>query len=123
MKTKLLTVLLALSLSSCAMQPPIQFDDESYSRGVADEGVNSSGPSFVDYDNDGDMDIYVSTEYHGDNQGNRLFENNGNGEFIDVAVKRGVDNMGGLGRGASWGDYDNDGDMDVVISNLSLIHI
>ncbi len=118
MKTHLLTVLLALSLAACSMQTPIQFDDESYLRGVADEGVNSSGPSFVDYDNDGDIDIYVSTEYHGDNQGNRLFENNGNGEFIDVAVERGVDNKGGLGRGASWGDYDNDGDMDVVISNM-----
>ena len=118
MKTHLLTVLLALSLSACSIQTPIQFDDESYLRGVADEGVNSSGPSFVDYDNDGDIDIYVTTEYHGDNQGNRLFENNGNGEFIDVAVERGVDNKGGLGRGASWGDYDNDGDMDVVISNM-----
>jgi hypothetical protein len=118
MKTHLPTALLALSLSACSIQTPIQFDDESYLRGVADEGVNSSGPSFVDYDNDGDIDIYVSTEYHGDNQGNRLFENNGNGEFIDVAVERGVDNKGGLGRGASWGDYDNDGDMDVVISNM-----
>lgn len=118
MKTHLLTALLALSLSACSTQTPIQFDDESYSRGVADEGVNSSGPSFIDYDNDGDIDIYVTTEYHGDNQGNRLFENNGNGEFINVAVERGIDNKGGLGRGASWGDYDNDGDMDVVISNL-----
>ena len=90
MKTHLLTALLALSLSACSTQTPIQFDDESYSRGVADEGVNSSGPSFVDYDNDGDIDIYVTTEYHGDNQGNRLFENNGNGEFIDVAVERGL---------------------------------
>ena len=71
---------------------PILFKDDSFLRGVADEGVNSTGPSFVDYDNDGDIDIYVSTEYHGTNQGNRLFENNGNGKFKDVAVERGVDN-------------------------------
>ena len=97
---------------------PILFKDDSFLRGVADVGVNSTGPSFVDYDNDGDIDIYVSTEYHGTNQGNRLFENNGNGQFKDVAVERGVDNKTGLGRGASWGDYDNDGDMDMVVSNM-----
>ena len=38
---------------------PIQFKDESYQSGVASEGVNSSGPAFIDYDNDGDIDIYV----------------------------------------------------------------
>ena len=97
---------------------PIQFKDESYQSGVASEGVNSSGPTFIDYDNDGDVDIYVVTEYHGEGQGNRLFENQGNRTFIDVASLRGVDNENALGRGASWGDYDNDGDMDLAISNL-----
>ena len=97
---------------------PIQFKDESYQSGVASEGVNSSGPTFIDYDNDGDIDIYVVTEYHGEGQGNRLFENQGNRIFIDVASIRGVDNENALGRGASWGDYDNDGDMDLAISNL-----
>ena len=97
---------------------PIQFKDESYQSGVASEGVNSSGPTFIDYDNDGDIDIYVVTEYHGKGQGNRLFENQGDRMFVDVAELRGVDNDNALGRGASWGDYDNDGDMDLAISNL-----
>jgi len=97
---------------------PIQFKDESYQSGVASEGVNSSGPTFIDYDNDGDIDIYVVTEYHGEGQGNRLFENQGDRMFADVAELRGVDNDNALGRGASWGDYDNDGDMDLAISNL-----
>ena len=97
---------------------PIQFKDESYQSGVASEGVNSSGPTFIDYDNDGDIDIYVVTEYHGEGQGNRLFENQGDRMFVDVAELRGVDNDNALGRGASWGDYDNDGDMDLAISNL-----
>jgi len=97
---------------------PIQFKDESFQSGVASEGVNSSGPTFIDYDNDGDIDIYVVTEYHGEGQGNRLFENQGDRMFADVAELRGVDNDNALGRGASWGDYDNDGDMDLAISNL-----
>ena len=107
-----------LGSTSCSGKPSIQFEDISFDAGVADVAVNSSGPSFIDYDNDGDIDIYVNTEYHGENQGNRLFENDGSGYFIDVAVERGVDNKYALGRGASWGDYDNDGDMDLIVSNL-----
>jgi len=97
---------------------PIRFKDESFQSGIASESVNASGPTFIDYDDDGDIDIYVVTEYHGEGQGNRLFENQGNRMFIDVAELRGVDNENALGRGASWGDYDNDGDMDLAISNL-----
>ena len=44
MKTHLPTALLALSLSACSIQTPIQFDDDSYLRGFAVEGVNISGP-------------------------------------------------------------------------------
>ena len=97
---------------------PIRFKDESFQSGTASESVNASGPTFIDYDNDGDIDIYVVTEYHGEGQGNRLFENQGDRMFVDVAELRGVDNDNALGRGASWGDYDNDGDMDLAISNL-----
>ena len=107
-----------LGSTSCSKKQSIQFEDISFDAGVADVAVNSSGPSFIDYDNDGDIDIYVNTEYHGENQGNRLFENDGSGYFIDVAVERGVDNKYALGRGASWGDYDNDGEMDLIVSNL-----
>ena len=109
----------ALVSASCAAEKPqIRFEDIAGSVGVADLGVNSTGPTFVDYDNDGDIDIYVSTEAHQEGQSNRLFENDGRGGFRDVALARNVDNGRGLARGAAWGDIDNDGDMDLAQHNM-----
>ena len=96
----------------------VSFTDESEARGVADVGVNSTGPVFADYDNDGDLDIYVPTEAHQPGQDNRLWENDGEGRFTNVGPDRGVDNAGSYSRGASWGDYDNDGDMDLAVANM-----
>jgi len=96
----------------------VRFVDQAEALGVADKGVNSTGPAFADYDNDGDLDIYVPTEAHLPGHDNRLWENDGEGHFVNVAPDRGVDNAGGYGRGASWGDYDNDGDLDLAVSNM-----
>ena len=61
------------------------------------------GVAVGDYDNDGRPDMYVS------NFGvSRLYHNNGNGTFSDVAEKLGVARKG-WSTGASWGDYDGDG--------------
>ena len=109
---------LGLIAGAAAAEPVIQFHDGAEAAGVADLAVNSTGPTFVDYDNDGDLDIYVPTEAHLVGHGNRLFENDGFARFTDVAAAVGVDNGMGLARGASWGDIDNDGDMDVAISNM-----
>jgi hypothetical protein len=65
----------------------------------------------ADYDNDGDTDIYVL------NWGpNRLFRNNGDGTFIDIAEAAGVADPR-WGTGAVWGDTDRDGDLDLYIAN------
>jgi hypothetical protein len=69
--------------------------------------------NWVDFDNDGDMDLFVTS----DTDGNRLFENNGSLVFQDITIASGIplDNM--FSYGASWGDIDNDGYLDLFVSN------
>jgi len=76
------------------------------------------GVTWVDYDNDGKLDLYIVNSTPG-NRPNRLFRNNGNGTFTDVAAAAGVQAKPGQGRGsdASFADYDNDGFMDLFVCN------
>jgi enediyne biosynthesis protein E4 len=97
---------------------PIRFIDEAQRRGVQDLAVNSTGPTFGDYDNDGDLDIFVPVEDLAPGLADRLFENDGTGVFRDVAAERGVQNPGSLNRGAVFCDFDNDGDLDLLAANL-----
>jgi hypothetical protein len=69
------------------------------------------GAAFGDYDNDGDLDLFLA------NRGpNVLYQNNGNGTFTDVTEKAGVKNTG-QGFDALFFDYDNDGDLDLYVAN------
>ena len=70
-----------------------------------------------DYDNDGHPDMYVT------NFGvSRLYHNNGNGTFSDVAEKLGVARKG-WSTGASWGDYDGDGRLDLFVPGYADIDL
>jgi enediyne biosynthesis protein E4 len=109
---------LLIASPAVADTPVIIFEDMSGPYGVTDMAVNSTGPAFADYDNDGDLDIYVPAEALAEGINNRLWENDGTGTFKNVANERGVDNDGSYSRGASWGDYDNDGDQDLAVSNM-----
>ena len=104
--------------AGAAGRNPIQFFDEAARRGVADIGVNSTGPTFGDFDNDGDLDVFVPVEDLAPGLADRLFENDGTGHFRDVAAARGVQNPGSFNRGAVFGDYDHDGDLDLLTANM-----
>jgi hypothetical protein len=115
------------------------FSDLSFNSGV---GINNNyvawGCGFIDYDNDGWSDIiqingHVYPEIDNYNFGETfrnprlVYKNLGNGHFKDVSAEMGPGiNARFSSRGAAFGDYDNDGGMDVLILNMndapSLLH-
>ena len=74
----------------------------------------SYGASFVDVDQDSDLDLFVTNIGRTDH--NQLFINNGKGELseIDNTITKGPARPS---KGHSWGDFDNDGDLDCYIAN------
>jgi hypothetical protein len=120
------------------------FTDVTALAGIGDARWGSSC-AFADYDNDGDLDLYVAnyldfaqakknvwcgrheegfrTYCHPDNfdgVASVLYRNNGNGTFTDVTEAAGVLNPAGKGLGVVFGDYDNDGDVDLYVANDSV---
>jgi hypothetical protein len=100
------------------------FTDKSSSAGIAMAAAQFVGwsSSFVDYDNDGDEDIFKTNGAlkHLYGHQDQLFENIGGGKFKDVSAKLGeYFSQEFVGRGACLGDYDNDGDFDIYIVNLN----
>ncbi len=99
------------------------FTEMAYPSGIAVAAAQHVGWSsaFLDYDNDGDLDIFKADGElkHLYGQEDQLFENIGDKKFVDVSVDRGAYFKEELvGRGACFGDYDNDGDLDAYIVNL-----
>lgn len=91
------------------------FSDVSVQAGVTIRTLCSRGISVGDFDNDGEVDIFVSVYRL---QRNLLWQNQGDGTFTDVADEKGVIGEGSLiykghNIGACWGDYNNDGYLDL----------
>lgn len=86
------------------------FEDVTNAARVGFTG-HGMGASWGDYDNDGDLDLYVTA--FGDNA---FYENLGDGSFRDVTAAAGV-NDSRFSTGCSWADYDLDGDLDLYVAN------
>ena len=102
--------------------------------------LNTQGVATADYDNDGDLDIFIVAKKDfaaiQPNTWSRLMQNNNDGTFTDVTLEAGFDNLYnydeddpgwnyGVKMGASFGDYDNDGFADLFLTNykrLQLFH-
>ena len=79
------------------------------------------GAAVGDYDNDGWEDLYITYL-----DGAVLYHNNHDGTFTDVTAKAGVGNLGHWGTSAAFGDYNNDGNLDLYVANyvdLDLDHL
>ena len=74
---------------------------------------NTYQATWADYDNDGDMDVYVVSDF----APNNLYRNDGAGGFTDVTDETGTADIG-FGMGASWGDFDEDGLLDLYVTNM-----
>jgi hypothetical protein len=107
-----------------------RFVDVTAAAGIAYPAYPTQGAAWADYDLDGDLDLYIANEADDividpadarsqitNGYPNQLFRNEGDGTFVDVARTAGVDDRG-FGKGAAWGDYDDDGDPDLYVSNL-----
>ena len=94
-----------------------RFTDVTFAVGLGDARLPTQTAAWADYDNDGDLDLYIGRE-HSDSLAApcQLFRNDG-GRFTDVAAAMGVENLR-FAKGVTWGDYDGDGDPDLYVSNL-----
>jgi hypothetical protein len=88
------------------------FEELSDASGVADSGLGK-GVAWADVDNDGYVDLYVSNK----GGANKLYLNQGKGQFIDITEQagRGIDYTG-FSMGSVFGDYDNDGLVDLYLA-------
>ena len=104
------------------------FEDVTIASGLA-EPISTESAVWGDYDRDGHLDLFVCGEYHRDAPDridlSRLYHNEGNGKFKNVAESAGII-IEQLAKGSAWGDYDGDGQLDLFVSvfdgNCRLYH-
>ena len=94
-----------------------RFDDVTEAAGLLSFHPTQTA-AWGDYDNDGWLDLFIGNETspQGGPHPSELYRNNGDGTFTDVAAEAGLRIMEYVKAGV-WGDYDNDGDIDLYVSN------
>ena len=107
------------------------FDDATLRSkiGYSTYHMSGFGTRFMDYDNDGAVDIFMANghvldniqRYHGETryaEPKLMFHNNGRGVFENVTDRLGLDfQLPRVSRGAAVADFDNDGDLDILVNN------
>ncbi len=96
------------------------FEDVTEKAGLTGAHLDFAfGVAAGDFDNDGDTDLYICCAGR-----NALYKNNGNGTFTDVTKEAGLDNKPAdlLSVCAAWIDYDNDGYLDLIVSQYTFWH-
>jgi tetratricopeptide (TPR) repeat protein len=83
-----------------------------------DNGIVGGGACFIDYDNDGRIDLFLAD--NGPQDGMALYHNLGNGKFEDVTKQAGLD-PSLHAKSCTAGDYDNDGFADLAVSNFERV--
>ncbi len=74
---------------------------------------NTFQAGWADFDEDGDADVYIANDF----ALNQFVRNDGNGKFTSITDETGTADIG-FGMGNSWGDYDNDGQLDLYVTNM-----
>jgi hypothetical protein len=91
----------------------VRIGPESGFSALRDDNEKITGQAWGDYDQDGDLDLYVTRT----NESNLLFDNNGNGTFSRSPLSASIGLPDALSGGATWADYDNDGWPDLYVMN------
>ena len=92
------------------------FTDVTFESGLGEVHYPTKTGSWGDYDNDGDVDLFIANEAsRGMDAPCQLFRNNGDGTFTDVAEQAGVREFG-FGMGTVWGDFNNDRYPDLYVA-------
>jgi len=97
-----------------------KFDDVTAKAGAGiDYPGFAMGSVFGDFNNDGNVDLYLATGGRYEIDENRLFQGNGDGTFVDVTAQAGV-GLKAFTYSASFVDYDNDGNLDLYCANYGV---
>jgi hypothetical protein len=103
------------SFAASSFTPEQSFATPFSDAGAILEGVYSSSVDWGDYDNDGDLDILLTGNSNCCGPISRIYRNNGGGSFSDI----GAGLVGVYYSSAVWGDYDNDGDLDILLTGYA----
>ena len=93
------------------------FTDILAASGIATQASQYWGVSWGDYDNDGDLDVFLSVRDPERINYNLLYRNENNGTFTDVTLSAGLASIGYLTQSAAFIDYDRDGFQDLFLAN------